>query len=116
VDVRITNTTRSTELASDARIARSYWARLAGLLGRGSLRPGEALVIEPCNSVHTAFMRFTIDVLYIDRERRVAKAVNALRPFRVSAALREARSVIELPAGVIAATGTAVGDQLQFDS
>lgn len=110
--MRITNTTRSTELASDARIARSYWARLVGLLGRGSLRPGEALVIEPCSSVHTWFMRFTIDVLYIDAAWQVVKTAPGLRPFRLSAAFRSARAAIELPAGAIATTATAVGDQL----
>ena len=114
--MRIENSSRGTELASDAEVARSYWSRLVGLLGRSSLPAGEALVLERCTSIHTAFMRFSIDVVYVDRERRVVKAVADLKPFRLSAALRGARSAIELPSGTITNTGTAPGDQLAFDS
>lgn len=114
--MQIRNVTRDAMLASDARVAKSYWARFVGLLGRSSLKPGEALVIEPCSSVHTAFMRFTIDVLYVDRANSVVKSVSALRPFRASAVLRGAHAVIELPSGVIAETGTSVGDQLDLES
>jgi hypothetical protein len=112
--VRIVNTTRGTELAGDARAARGFWPRLVGLLGRRSLAPGEALLLDPCTSVHTAFMRFTIDVVYLDGERRVLKVVPNLRPFRVSAVLRARAAVIELPAGTIAATNTQPGDQLEL--
>jgi uncharacterized membrane protein (UPF0127 family) len=114
--VRITNQTKGTELASDARVARSYWSRLVGLLGKPSLPAGEALVIEPCTSVHTAFMRFAIDVLYVDPSRRVVKSVADLKPFRASGVLRGRCSVVELPSGAIAASKTAPGDQLSFDA
>ena len=60
--MRIHNVTQGTELASAARTARAFWPRLVGLLGHSSLQPGEALVLEPSSSVHTFFMRFTIDV------------------------------------------------------
>ena len=114
--MRIHNATRGTELASSARAARSFWSRLIGLMGRSSLGSGEALVLEPCNAIHTAFMRFAIDVLYVDRSGRVVKAVSTLKPFRVSSVVRGARAVIELPSGAIANTGTAVGDELAFES
>ena len=113
--MRLRNVTRDIELASSARVARSYWSRLVGLLGRSSLQPGQALVLEPCGSVHTAFMRFTIDVLFLDRSRRVVKAVPSLKPFRLSGVLRGAHSAIELPSGVIASTATAVGDELALE-
>jgi len=114
--VRIHNRTRGTQLASEARSARTYWSRLVGLLGRSSLRPGEALVLDPCSSVHTAFMRFAIDVVYVDRSRQVLKVCPGLKPFRLSGVLRPGCSVIELPGGTIASTGTALGDQLVFES
>ncbi|MGB2694596.1 MAG: DUF192 domain-containing protein [Dehalococcoidia bacterium] len=113
--MHIRNTTRGTELASSARAARSMWSRMVGLLGRSSLGPGEALLIEPCGSVHTAFMRFAIDVLYLDSANRVVKVVPRLRPFRVSGAASRTHAVIELPTGVIDGTATAVGDELTFD-
>jgi len=114
--VRIRNTTRGTELASDARAARTFWSRFIGLMGRSSLRPGEALVLEPCTSVHTAFMRFAIDAVYTDRSWRVVKLSPNLKPFRVSGVLRGGYATIELPSGTIASTGTAPGDQLVLGS
>ena len=112
--MRIVNTSRGTELASDARVARGYWSRFIGLMGRASMREGEALVLDPCTSIHTFFMRFAIDAVYVDRQRRVVKAGAALKPYRISVALRGARSVIELPSGTIERTATAPGDQLAF--
>ena len=88
--------------------------RLVGLLGRSSLSPGEALVIQPCSSVHTAFMRFTIDVIYIDKAGTVVKTAANMRPFRVGGVFKPSCSVIELPKGTIEATGTALGDELVF--
>ena len=114
--MRISNETRGTELATAANAARGYFSRMVGLLGRSSLAPGEALVIEPCSSVHTAFMRFSIDVIYVDRSGQVTKVVPGLRPFRVSAGHGGARSVIELPTGTIGRTNTAPGDRLAFQS
>lgn len=114
--MRIRNHTRGTELASKAHTARGFWSRLIGLLGRSSLQTGGALVLEPCNSIHTAFMRFAIDVVYIDRSGQVVKVISKLKPFRVSGAFQGACSVIELPSGTIENTGTAPGDQLVFES
>ncbi len=114
--MHISNRTRGgAVLATRARSAATPWSRLVGLLGRAGLAPGEALHLVPCNSVHTLFMRFAIDVLYLDRERRVVKAVPALRPFRWSWGGRRAHSALELPAGTLAATSTAPGDELVFE-
>jgi len=114
--MRIRNVTRGSELASRALAADSFWLRLKGLLGRSSLAPGEALLLEPCSSVHTAFMRFPIDVVYVDRSGLVKKVVSDLKPFRWSAVLRGGHSVVELPSGTAAATDTVAGDQLTFES
>ena len=89
---------------------------MVGLLGRRRLDPGEGLLIDPCSTVHTAFMRFSIDLVYLDRDRRVVKVVPDLRPFRASAAFGGARSVVELPVGVIERTGTQPGDELDFEA
>lgn len=114
--MRITNETRDTLLAEHAIEARGFWPRLVGLLGRSGLKEGEALLLEPCTSVHTAFMRFTIDVVYLDRDGKVVKISPHLKPFRASGILRGGRSVIELPAGIIESTGTIPGDQISFAS
>ena len=113
--MRIRNATRGTELADKAWVARGFWPRLVGLLGRSGLAPGEALVLEPCSSVHTAFMRFTIDVVYLDRAGKVVKVAPHMRPFRIGGVLRGSRSVIELPAGAIERSGTVPGDEIQIE-
>ncbi len=114
--MRIKNETRDTLLADRAFEARGFWPRLVGLLGRSSLEPGEALLLDPCTSVHTAFMRFAIDVVYLDRGGNVVKLSPNLKPFRMSGVLRGGRSVIELPTGVIESTRTVPGDQINFES
>jgi len=90
---------------------------MVGLLGRRHLAGDEGLLVTPCTSIHTMFMRFPIDVLYLDREQTVVKAVRALRPFRFSACFRGGgHSVLELPVGAIEASGTQTGDRLALTS
>lgn len=109
----IHNVTRGSIVCDHARRATTVISRAVGLLGRGSLSPGEGLLIAPCSSIHMFFMRFPIDVAYVDREGSVVKTVHRLRPWRVSAA-RGAHATLELPVGALEASGTAVGDRLVF--
>jgi uncharacterized protein len=113
--LRICNLTRQTELASAAELADHGAARNKGLLGRTHLPPGSGLWIVPCESVHTFFMKFPIDLVYIDRNKRVKKVRSNVGPWRLSACL-SAHSIIELPAGVVHSTQTLPGDQLEFSS
>jgi hypothetical protein len=83
-------------------------------MGRSSLAPGHGLLIRPSNGVHTFWMRFSIDVLLLDRDYRVLAAYANLRPFRLTAINWKASSALELPSGTIAATNTRLGDQLQL--
>jgi hypothetical protein len=110
----ITNLTRGVALATDAEVARSFAARGRGLMGRPSLPAGYALVIYPEWSIHTFFMKIPIDVLFIDHAGRVAGLREAMPPNRPYAGVApwRGRYVIELPAGVIAATATQLGDQI----
>ena|SRR5581483_5594486 len=110
----VENTTRSTVLGDRIAPANNPWARARGLLGKSGLKPGEGLHIIPCKSVHMLFMRFSIDVLYLDREGRVVKAVPNLGLFRYSWGGWSAHSALELPAGTIAASSTVVGDKLNL--
>src|SRR5437879_3400082 len=87
--------------------------RMRGLLGRSGLPAGEGMLITPAPSIHTAFMRFPIDVLFLDRELRVIKIVEKLGPWRVASQAR-ARAVLELRAGESARCGVSVGDLLEL--
>ena len=86
------------EVCADCRVADSFASRLRGLLGRRGLEAGEGLLIPRTSSVHTHFMRFAIDVVFVDAQGRVAKVVRDLRPWRFAGA-RGAEDVLELPAG-----------------
>jgi uncharacterized membrane protein (UPF0127 family) len=114
--LQVRNLTRGSEVATRVRRADRAWSRMVGLLGRRSLAENDGLLLTPCASIHTFFMLFPIDLLYLDREHVVVKAVRALRPFRLSACLRGAHSVLELSAGAIEASGTQVGDRLALAS
>jgi uncharacterized membrane protein (UPF0127 family) len=111
--LRVTNTTRNTVLANYLEVADSAAKRNKGLLGRESLAPGEGLWIIPCESVHTFWMRFPIDLVYLDRKKNIRKLKSAVPAWRLSACLR-AHSILELPAGTIEQTQTRLGDELDF--
>jgi len=79
------------------------------------LDAGEGLWIQPSSGVHTFFMRFTIDVVGLDRKRTVVKLWPNLVPWRVTSIKTKISTVLELPAGTIAASGTEVGDSFDFE-
>ena len=99
---------RRLELALDSATRRK------GLLGRDGLDEGAGLVIAPSNSVHTFFMRFPLDVVFLDRDLKVVRVVHGLRPWRVAGA-RRAVAALELPAGAAAAAGIEEGDVLSLE-
>jgi len=100
-----------TEVCCDCIHARTPLRRLRGLLGRPALTPGAGLLLEPCASVHTVFLRHTIEVVFRGADGTILRVVPALRPWR-HAACRGARSVLELPPGTCARLGVGPGDLL----
>lgn len=112
--VRVLNKTRGTVVAEHVQVARSLWARTRGLMLRPPLPPGTGLLIDPCSSIHSMWMRFPIDVLYLDRDDVVVRIAEAMPPWRIGPLFTGARYVIELPPGTIRASQTSVGDQLEY--
>ena len=108
----IHESTRAT-VASQVELALDRTSRKRGLLGRASLAPASALVLSPCWMVHTAFMQFAIDVLFVDRHGEVVHLVPELPPWRAAMSVR-ARGVIEMPAGTAARCGISVGDRISL--
>jgi uncharacterized membrane protein (UPF0127 family) len=98
-------------LACALEIARTRAERRRGLLGRDELARGAALMITPCNAIHTVGMRFPIDVAFLDRQRRVRRIVRDLGPWRVAVCLRAA-DTLECPAGALSSDVLQVGDRL----
>jgi len=112
--LKVRNQSRETLLADRAQIADTSKTRKIGLLKHNRLERGEGLWITPCEGVHTIGMKFPIDVVYLDKKRKVLKIRAAMPKWRMSACLF-AHSVLELPSGAAAATNTAAGDQLEFE-
>ncbi len=107
------NLTRGTSIGDSIDTAENSAERRTGLLKQDKLDRGAGLWIVPCEAVHTFFMKFAIDLIYLDRKRRVRGLVRALRPWRLSMCL-PAHSVLELPPGTIDRTNTQKGDELEL--
>ncbi len=105
--------TDGTVVCSRCEVADTPFARMRGLLGRSGLDADAGLLIRPTNSVHTAFMRFPIDVVFFDRDLRVLRIAAELPAWR-AAVRRGAKGVIELPAGAAARAGLREGDVLRL--
>jgi protein-S-isoprenylcysteine O-methyltransferase Ste14/uncharacterized membrane protein (UPF0127 family) len=101
-------------LAERLRAAHTHWTRLKGLLGTRSLDPGDGLWLKPCNQVHMIGMRYAIDVVFLDDEHRIVRAL-PLRPWRISPKAKAATSTLELPAGTLARLGVSEGAQIEID-
>lgn len=112
--LRVSNKASGAVLADRADIADTSSKRRTGLLKHSNLGPGEGLWIAPCEGVHTFGMKFPIDVIFLSRKKKVLKVRPAMVRRRVAFSLR-AHSVLELPAGTLASTGTAAGDELEFE-
>jgi len=110
----VRNQTRNSVLADAAEVADTSAKRRTGLLKCDGLAAGQGLWIIPCESVHTFFMKFPIDLVYLDKRRKVKKIRNAVPAWRLSACLT-AHSVLELPAGTLERTQTEPGDQLLIE-
>ena len=98
--LEITDAASGATIAERAELADGHLTRMRGLLGRKGLGPGAALILRPCSSIHTWFMRFPLDVVFADRDGQVLKVVRGLKPWRFSAA-RGSHIAIEFEAGCL---------------
>ncbi len=112
------NRTRRQYLATRLFVADTHWSRFCGLMGKASSDFGleHGLLIVPCRGVHTLWMRFPIDVVYLNRDNVVLHLEPALRPWRFAPVRLAAASVLELPENTVRSTGTTIGDQLEIDT
>ena len=110
----VQNADRGTTLATRAKLASSFVSRFFGLMGRKQVDDGGGLLLTRSASIHSFFMRFRFDAVFLDKEDRVVKIVPAMRQWWIAFGGRGAKDVLELPAGVAASTGTVPGDRLEF--
>ena len=112
---QVISQTRGNVICEHAEIADTPLRRLRGLLGRSALPAGDGMLLKPAPSIHSAFMRFEFDAVFLDREMRVVRVAPRIKPWRARSA-RHAKSVLELAAGEVERRGVQVGDHLALDS
>ena len=101
-------------VADHVEVADTLSSRFMGLMFRRELLPGHGLLIRPCNSIHMFFMRFALDVVFIDGDGRVVRLLDSIRPWRVSSLVRGAKAAIELPAGTASRAALASGTVMRL--
>jgi uncharacterized protein len=114
-DVRIRNVTRDTVVAERGLVARSLARRILGLHLLPELQPGEGLLLPGATTIDTTFMRYPIDLVFLDRSLRVTRVVPALPPWRMVLRTAGGRDCLELPAGAAASSNTEPGDELVIE-
>ena len=111
---RVINATRGEDLASESNAATNLVTRGFGLMGRKGLPSGGGLIIRPCNSIVSFFMRFPFDAVFVDADGKVAHTIESMPAWRTSKIVRGSKFVVELPAGTVARTGTQIGDAISI--
>lgn len=114
--VRAVNRTRGTVLGERIRVADTALTRMVGLLGEHELPPGDGLLIDPSQGIHTWGMLFPIDVAVLDAGLHTIGMRRGMGPFRMTRLFFRAAAVLELPSGTLDATATSLGDEIEFSS
>ena len=114
-EVHVTNVTRGTAVAERCKVALGMRERVLGLHLLPRLKGGEGLLLPGATTIDTTFMGYPIDLVFLDRSRRVTRVVPDLVPWRMVVRTRGGHDCLELPAGAAAASGTVAGDILAFE-
>ena len=113
--MKIYNSTQNNLIAEDVKIAENFFTRSVGLLSRKSLSQDEGLVIRPCCSIHTLFMKFPIDVLFINRKNEIIALYENVKPYRILPIHPTSYYVVELCAGQIAVKNICLSDIISIE-
>jgi uncharacterized membrane protein (UPF0127 family) len=112
--MRITNRTRNSLLGTRVVRAATFWSRTRGFIGRPEPRRGEGILLNPCSAIHTHWMSFSLDVLFLDDRGKVLKLVRSISPWNFTRRVPGARYALEVPVGTIDTSSTHVGDELTW--
>jgi len=112
--MKVINRTNNCIIAEKTIIADNIFSRFKGLLGKNTLNTGEALLIKPCNSIHSFGMRFSFDAIFVDKNNQVKHIIKNMKPCRISPIVLSACLTLELPSGTAEKTGTKIGDYIDF--
>jgi uncharacterized protein len=115
VIMKVVNLSNGAELANEITKAYHFFARLKGLMFSKSLPEGHGLHIKPCRSIHTFFMSYPIDVLYLNKDFEIVGLQESFQPSKIGQVFKNGYSVLELPVGTVKKTGSKIGDKIKFD-
>ncbi len=110
----IINETKNTVLVKEAKFAKNFFERMLGLIPRKEISEEQALVFENCKQIHTFFMKFSIDVIYLNRDSKVIKLEESISPFRICRWVKDSKYIIEAKAGIIKNKNIEIGDKIKF--
>lgn len=99
--MKLINLKNQDVIAERVEIADNFFSRMVGLLGRKKLPEHNAMVLNPCSSIHTFFMRFSIDAVFLDGQGEVVHLITNMSPYRISPVIKNSKMVIELPGGTV---------------
>ncbi len=108
---QVLNKTKDTVVVEEVTLATSMWARFWGLMGKKNLPAGHGLLIDPCSSIHMFFMRFPLDVVFLDKDGRVTKVVKEIKPWRMALG-GGGKKALEIAPGTASAANVEPGDEL----
>lgn len=109
--IRVVNRSRGTLLGNRIRLVDTWSGRLRGYLGRPEPMPGEGILLVPCNAIHMFGLDFALDLIFLNKSGDVVRAIEALRPWKRTSRIEDARFALEVPTGTIEASYTRVGDR-----
>lgn len=113
--VKIINQTNEQVLGDKITYANSIYGRFIGLMGKSELKKGEGVFLTPCNSIHMMFMKFPLDILFLDRKNKIIHITKDIKPWKISRVVFKAQSVLEVPAGTVENTKSNVGDIIKIE-
>lgn len=113
--MKVYNSTQNNMIADEVEVADNFVTRTFGLIPKKELKEGEGLLIKPCCSIHTFFMKFAIDVLFVNKKNKIVALYENVKPWRTLPVHFSSQYVIELPAGTITAKNIAKHDIISIE-
>lgn len=113
--IKLINTNNNQIIGNKISYANTPYRRFIGLMGKKSLEDGEGIFLTPCNSIHMMFMKFPIDIIFLDRKNKILHITENIQPWKISRIVFMAQSVLELPVGTVQKTQTKIGDILTIE-
>jgi uncharacterized protein len=113
--MKAVNLSNGAEIANEITKAHSFFTRLKGLMFSKSLPDGQGLHIQPCQSIHTFFMNYPIDVLYLNKDFEIVGLQESFQPSKLGKLFKNGHSVLELPTGTIQKSGTKIGHKIKLN-